>query len=77
MGGNVNMRSKTKKMEWSNLRENKCPACGKEFGWMAFQTANVIICPNTKCDFKISHRRYTEIVSSQVTKTLGGGEDNG
>ena len=69
-------------MKWQNLKQNKCPKCNKTFGTAAFsQQLGFIIC---SCGFKISNKRFSEIVNSQVTSDLEkkwdaeqeGGEDN-
>lgn len=61
-------------MKWSNLKINKCPQCDKDF------MLGLTTIPNPdpikgqlllhKCGFKISERRYTQIVSSQITAGL-------
>lgn len=64
-------------MNWQNLNKNKCPKCGKDFGFQAFSEPNYVHCPH--CDFRISHKRYTEIVNSQITKRIErnlNGKDN-
>lgn len=55
-------------VKWANLRKNKCPKCDKAFGYQAFSEPNFVNCPH--CDFKISHKRYTEIVNSQVNAEI-------
>jgi len=55
-------------MKWINLKQNKCPSCDKPFGALAFSKPNYVNCPY--CDFLISHKRYQEIVNSQVTASL-------
>jgi hypothetical protein len=68
-------------MKWFNLKKNKCPRCDKNFGYLAFGQPGYVICPEKSCGFKISHKRYSEIVSSQVNKEFmeqwddEGGED--
>lgn len=57
-------------MKWFNLKKNKCPSCNADFGFFAFQEPGYVVCSKSKCDFRISHKRYTEIVNSQVTKDI-------
>jgi hypothetical protein len=70
-------------MKWLNLRRNKCPKCDKDFGYQAFSQPGFIMCPAKGCGFTISHKRYTEIVNSQIKKSIddknreGGNGDPG
>lgn len=57
-------------MTWKNLKENKCPKCDGDFGYLAFSEPSYINCPKKGCGFRISHKRYTEIVNSQVNQDL-------
>ena len=57
-------------MNWQNLKQNKCPKCDGDFGFQAYSEPNFINCPKKGCSFKISHKRFSEIVSSQVTASL-------
>jgi len=55
-------------MKWKNLKENKCPQCDKSFGYKAFsQRLGYIVCD---CGFKISNKRFSEIVNSQVNQDI-------
>ena len=45
-------------MNWSNLQQNKCPACGKELTY----SKQVINC--SKCKFRIGESRFKEICAS-------------
>jgi DNA-directed RNA polymerase subunit RPC12/RpoP len=55
-------------MKWNNLKENKCPQCGEPFDPHRVYTATqLIIC---KCGFRISFKRFREIINSQVTKRI-------
>ena len=49
-------------MKWSNLKEYKCPKCGKDLK----KEDKLISC--TYCDFKIKESRYNEIVKSQFNR---------
>lgn len=59
-------------MKWFNLKDNKCPKCGKDFT-KGLETYNFL--ENTieikvlshPCGFKISEQRYKEIVSSMLS----------
>lgn len=60
-------------MKWSNLKLNKCPQCDKDLigGSKTYPSADgfqKII--EHKCGFKISERKYAQIVSSQINKDL-------
>lgn len=50
-------------MNWSNLREHKCPQCNKIFSSGALDL--YIYCD---CGFTISLERFEEIVMSQISK---------
>ena len=54
-------------MKWFNLKKNMCPQCNKDFTQSAEFTSTMIIC---NCGFKISPKRYKEIVTSQVEKNI-------
>lgn len=58
-------------MKWSNLKKNKCPQCDKDF-MIGLIRAPFINNPLLQhpCGFKIRERRYSQIVTSQVTKEL-------
>ena len=59
-------------MNWNNLKENKCPKCGKNFNSMSFQEKGMIKCfnPEQMCDFRVREFRYNQIVSNQITQDL-------
>lgn len=57
-------------MNWNNLKKNKCPKCSKDFGFRAFSKPDIIECPSGVCNFSISHKRFSEIVNSQVSQDL-------
>lgn len=65
-------------MIWKNLKLNKCPKCSKGFGALNFTEEGYINCINsmTNCDFRISERRYGEIVNSQITTEIEVQLDN-
>jgi hypothetical protein len=52
-------------MNWSNLKENKCPKCGKDISG-AFDRENFKF--NCTCGFVITAKRFKEIVSNVVQK---------
>lgn len=55
-------------MNWQNLKINKCPKCNADFGYLAYSEPNFITCP--KCKFRISHKRFSELVNAQVTADI-------
>jgi len=59
-------------MKWFNLQSNKCPKCDKDLVGGSRQYFNEqgqkII--EHKCGFKISERKYAQIVSSQINRDL-------
>lgn len=59
-------------LNWNNLKLNKCPNCGKEFGALNFMTPGYITCVNSfkNCTFKISEKRCREIITSKITAEL-------
>lgn len=56
-------------MEWYKLKSNMCPKCGKAFNYASFKPG-FIICSINHCNFKISTKRFSEIVNSQITQDL-------
>lgn len=50
-----------KTMVWANLKNNKCPKCGKEFD--DFTSTECLRCD---CGFLISWRRFKEIVQDMT-----------
>lgn len=61
-----------KKLNWFNLKKNRCPSCGKEFGALNFIEAGYIVCNNSmaNCNFKISETKAYIIISGQITQEL-------
>jgi len=53
-------------MKWNNLKLNKCPKCGRN---LRFQVGmpNYCFCI---CGFKISSKRFKEIVSNKVSQSI-------
>lgn len=47
-------------MRWSNLKNNQCPKCGKDFNHF---TSTIITCP---CGFMIRVERFKQIVDEQL-----------
>ena len=63
-------------MKWSNLRNNKCPQCNKDFATGLSVESNMQ--PTMfkhKCGFKISEERHKEIVADMNTRSLQGKQD--
>lgn len=58
-------------MNWPNLKENKCPKCGKDFmhGLETIPTGKVVTLLHY-CGFKISETRYKEIVNDMVRRGI-------
>lgn len=54
-------------MKWGNLAYNKCPNCGGDFIRNLIVNDGVLNC---KCDFKISLKRYKEIVTNMNSQRL-------
>jgi len=52
-------------MKWNNLKQNKCPKCSKD---LARHDDLHVYCGN--CDFLISNKRFKEIITSQVERTI-------
>lgn len=52
-----------KELEWGNLTMYMCPKCAKELE----EKGDFFIC---KCGFKISSKRYDEIVAAFTTETI-------
>lgn len=63
-------------MKWSNLKNNKCPQCNRDFivGLKTYPVNNEQMLAHG-CGFKIRESRYSEIVSSGVTADLDRGPD--
>lgn len=57
----------TKKLNWWNLKKNRCPQCGKDW---AFDLTAVDGILAHGCGFKIRESRYKEIVNNQVSADL-------
>ena len=49
-------------MKWFNLKQNKCPQCGKDL-----EFTDGIHCG---CGFRISEQRYKEITSDMAKKSV-------
>lgn len=58
-------------MNWSNLKKNKCPKCNKDFmqGLMTHPMAGGQLLSHP-CGFSIGERRYSQIVSNQVSREV-------
>lgn len=53
-------------MNWSNLRENRCPKCGKNLTFDLNIGFGLVFCKNLACSFKITPKKFNEIVNSPV-----------
>lgn len=54
-------------MKWYNLKQNKCPNCDKPIVGYHFFPGNLMKHP---CGFVISVKKFSLIVSSQITQEL-------
>ena len=57
-------------MNWNNLKQNKCPKCGKIFYSDSFLNPGIIECKTIGCDFKIREKRMSEIINNMVTEQI-------
>jgi hypothetical protein len=65
---------KRPEIQWSLLKENKCPKDGREFSASSFTTRpGYIVC---ECGFQINERRYSEIVTAQTNARIGEEDDD-
>lgn len=55
------------RMKWSNLKENKCPKCNKD--WVFDLELRDGIMAHT-CGFKIRESKYKEILSDRVNADI-------
>ncbi len=63
-------------MKWHNLKKNKCPKCDKDTALKSpFEYISATGMLVHECGFKISKKRYKEIVTSMVESDLDD-EDN-
>ena len=56
-------------MKWINLKQNKCPACNRNFmtmGNATFENKGI----QCKCGFSITEKKMTKIVNSLVNNVL-------
>lgn len=61
-------------MKWSNLKENRCPVCGRDWlktGNADFDSQNHTI--TCRCNFKITEKKMAEIVNSKVNSEIEAG----
>lgn len=58
MQTNTITKPEARPMNWSNLPNNKCPKCGKDF-MIGLKVENGIMLH--PCDFKISETKYAEL----------------
>lgn len=57
-------------MKWNNLKENKCPQCGKSLVNAWNPSKNMFVC---LCGFMIGQKRFKEIVSGQIKRKIEEG----
>ena len=63
-GRRIIIKDLSLKMNWSNLKQNKCPECNKEFGFGNYNRAGKrIVCD---CGFTISEKNLAETVARMV-----------
>ena len=55
------------KLKWDNLKENRCPQCGKDFTEVAILSHGMVTC---RCGFKITDKRMAEIVNDKIDLEL-------
>lgn len=53
-------------MDWSKLKENKCPKCGSPLQADGLLTS-FYACKNDLCSFNISSRRFDEIIKNMCS----------
>lgn len=56
-------------MKWENLRNNKCPDCGKAL----YGVNGQIACSSRKCGFRISEERMSQIVMQRNERQVMSG----
>jgi hypothetical protein len=56
-----------KKLNWYNLKKNKCPKCGKDWAFDLTVVDGVLA---HGCGFKISEKKYREILNDRITSDL-------
>jgi DNA-directed RNA polymerase subunit RPC12/RpoP len=54
-------------MKWQNLKQNKCPRCGKDFALVMPSQTPLLNC---SCGFKIGYARFEEITTSQAKQSV-------
>lgn len=59
------------KMKWDNLRKNKCPQCNRDFvtGLKVESNMQPTMFEH-KCGFKISEKKYKELVAKMNEENL-------
>jgi hypothetical protein len=60
-------------MKWFNLKENKCPKCNKDWSQDLVVHDKML---QHLCGFKISEKKYREIVTSMVNKDIEWNEED-
>lgn len=55
------------KLKWFNLKKNKCPRCGKDWAFDLTVVDGILV---HACGFRISERKYKQIVSGMVTADI-------
>lgn len=54
-------------MNWNNLSKNLCPQCGEDLSSAFEPDTKMFIC---SCGFKITQKRFSEIVTDKVDQKL-------
>jgi len=54
-------------MDWSNLKENKCPNCSKDISTTYSLITKMFEC---NCGFKITAEKFNKIVTSKVMSEI-------
>ena len=55
-------------MNWTNLKKNKCPHCGKDLVGAFRPGQNMFVC---KCGFKIKPDTFKKLTGKIVSKEIG------
>ncbi len=50
------------KLNWNNLKNNKCPKCGRSLMWKLFTYGSGYICKEPQCDFLINENKFKELI---------------
>lgn len=56
----------TKKMNWKNLKQSKCPECGQQLILKTHEDSDKKYFACEKCSYYINEPRYKEIVKNML-----------